>query len=172
MTIVICDSSFLILISKLEILNLLITLFDNIIIPIAVFKETVEKGKDKKKMDAFLIEKYIKEEKIIVKKIKKSSEKTKLMEDFNIYEGEAEAILLYMMEKANLLGTDDFQSIKVCKIFNIRYFSTLSFLQICYSRNKLTKNSVLSKYNKLNEIGWYNDELINYFKNKIKNKED
>lgn len=167
MTIVICDSSFLILISKLEILDLLIKLFDNIIIPIAVFKETVEKGKDKKKMDAFLIEKYIKEEKINVKKIENISEKTKLMEDFNIHEGEAEAILLYLMEKANLLGTDDFQSIKVCKIFNIRYFSTLGFLQICYSRNILAKNSILLKYNKLNEIGWYNDELINYFKNKI-----
>jgi len=63
MTIVICDSSLLILISKLELLDLMIEAFKNVLIPQAVFIEAVEQGKKLKKMDAFLIEKTLKMEK-------------------------------------------------------------------------------------------------------------
>ena len=136
MTIVICDSSLLILVSKLEIIDLLVEVFGQVIIPPFVYLESVEHGKKLKKMDAFLIEKRINEGKIVKEKIKDISEKSKFMNDFNLHEGESESIILYFEKKADLLGTDDYRTIKVCKILNINYFTTLSFIHYCFSQNK------------------------------------
>ena len=167
MTIVICDSSLLILVSKLEIIDLLIEIFGRIIIPNSVYIESVELGKESKKMDAFLIEKRIEEGKVVKDNIKNISEKSKLIKDFNLHEGESEAIILYLEKSADLLGTDDYRTIKVCKILNIAYFTTLSFIHLCYKKSFLSKEKTLLKYDKLNVIGWYKEELISYFKNKI-----
>jgi len=167
MTLVICDSSILILISKLEILDLLVDVFKEIFIPYAVYIESVEESKKLKKMDALFIEKKVNEGKIIVKKIKNLSDKQKFIEDFNIHDGEAEAIVLYFECKANLLGTDDYQTIKLCKLLNLNYFTTLLFIHRCFENNLLLKENALLKCDKLNAIGWYKEELIIYFKNKI-----
>jgi len=171
MTIVICDSSILILISKIEILDILIKNYGEILIPQAVYIESVEQGKKLKKTDAFLIEKRINDGKIIVKKIKDLSEKLKFMSDFNLHEGEAEALILYLEIKADLLGTDDFRTIKICKILNIDYFTTLSFIYLCFTINELSKSNALNKIDKLLNIGWYKEDLILYYKNIIKKKE-
>ena len=171
MTIVVCDSSILILISKLEILDILIEAYGVILIPEAVYIESVQAGKKLKKMDAFLIEKRINDKKIVIKKIKESSQKSSFINDFNIHEGEAEALLLYLGEKADLLGTDDYKTIKICKILNINYFTTLSFLFFCYTNNMITKEKAIVKYEKLKVIGWYKDHLIASFIKKIQNEE-
>jgi len=172
MTIVICDSSLLILVSKLEIIDLLLDVFERIIIPHSVYIESVEHGKKLKKLDAFLIEKRIEEGKIVMDNIKNISDKSKFIKDFNLHEGESEAIVLYLEKSADLLGTDDYRTIKVCKILNITYFTTLSFIHYCYKQNLLSEEKTLLKYDKLNIIGWYKEELISYFKNKIQHSED
>jgi len=171
MTIVICDSSILILISKLEMLDLLIEAFGSVMIPQAVYFESVEQGKKFKKMDAFLIEKKINDGKIIVENIKNLTEKEKFIKDFNIHEGESEAIILYLERKAELLGTDDYKTLKVCKILDIKYFTTPLFIIRCFSKNKLSKNMSLLKFEKLQEFGWYKEDLILEFKNRIENLE-
>lgn len=40
----------------------------------------------------------------------------KLMEDFNIDEGEAEALILAIQEKAIMVATDDRNAIRACKL--------------------------------------------------------
>ncbi len=167
MTIIICDSSFLVLISKLELLDLLIELFENILIPQSVFIEAVDQGKKLKKMDAFLIEKRINDQKILVEEIKDLTEKANLIRNFNLHEGESEALILYLEKKAELLGTDDYKTLKVCKILNIKYFTTPLFIFLCFSKNKLSKNIAIAKYEELQEFGWYKEDLILDFKNRI-----
>ncbi len=49
MTIIICDSSLIVLLSKLELLDLLIEVFESIVIPQSVFVESVDQGKEAKK---------------------------------------------------------------------------------------------------------------------------
>lgn len=171
MTIIICDSSLLILLSKLEMLDLLIEAFDNVIIPQAVYSEAVTLGKILKKMDAFLIEKQVKDKKINLKQIKDIAEKENLIKNFNIHDGEAEAIVLYIEEKADLLGTDDYKTLKVCKILEIKYFTTLLFIIRCFSNNKLSKDSTLLKFENLKEIGWYKENNIIDYMNKIEKEE-
>ncbi|MGQ4875896.1 MAG: hypothetical protein ACP6IY_17665 [Promethearchaeia archaeon] len=169
MTLVICDSSFLIIISKLELLDFLIELFNEIIIPYAVFFEAVKQGKRFKKIDALLIEKRIDDKEIIVEKIKNLSEKEKLMKDFNIHEGEAEAIILYLEKNADLIGTDDYRTLKTCKILKIKYFTSILFIFHCFKNKKLSKERALLKMDKLYDFGWYKKEIIIHFKNKIEN---
>jgi predicted nucleic acid-binding protein len=172
MAIVICDSSFLILISKIGMLDLLIEAFKEIIIPQAVYVESVKQGKLFKKMDAFLIEERIKKRKIIVSDIENMTEKDRLIEDFGIHEGEAEAILLYLEKRANLLGTDDYKTIKVCKILDIKYFTTPTFLIRIFLNKKISKEIALLKVEQLLEFGWYQKAIIIDVKNKIKNSEE
>jgi len=167
MVIIICDSSILILISKLEMLDLLIDAFEEILIPKAVFIESVDQGKKLKKMDAFLIEKKINEGKIIIENIKNLAEKEKFMNDFNLHEGEAEALILYSERNAELFGTDDYRTLKVCKILDIKYFTTPLFIIRCYVIEKLSKNMAMLKFEKLEEFGWYNEENMVEFKNQI-----
>jgi hypothetical protein len=170
MTIVICDSSLLILISKLELLDLMLEAFGDVLIPQAVYIEAVEQGKKLKKIDSFLIEKNVNDGKISIEKVKNLNEKEKLINNFNLHEGESEAIILYLEKKADLLGTDDYRTLKACKILKIKYFTTPLFISRCYSNKKLPKQIILLKLDKLLELGWYKEELIREFKNKIKNQ--
>lgn len=170
MTLVICDSSFIILIAKLEILDLLIKAFEHIMIPKAVYFEAVVHGKKLGKIDAFFIEKRIKDGKITVENIKDLKEQVNISKNFKIHEGEAEALVLYLEKKAELLGTDDYKTLKVCKILNIRYFTTLLFIYRCYSNNFLSKDVAILKYEKLQEFGWYKEALVEEFRKKIEKK--
>ena len=171
MTTIICDSSLLILVTKLELLDILIESFDTIFIPSAVYSECVIKGKELKKLDAFSIEKKVKDSKIIVKEIKNIKERKNLIKNFNIHKGESETIILYSEEKADLLGTDDYRTLKVCNILDIKYFTTPIFLVRSYEREKLSKEICILKLEKLDKLGWYKEDFLEEFKNKIENKE-
>jgi predicted nucleic acid-binding protein len=166
MAIVICDSSFLILISKIEMLDLLIESFEKIIIPQAVYFESVEQGKLFKKMDAFLIEERIKKRKIIVSNIEDIIKKDRLIKDLGIHEGEAEAILMYLEKGADLLATDDYKTIKVCKILDIKYFTNISFIMRSFLKKVISKEIALLKIERLQDFGWYKEDIIMDLKNK------
>lgn len=58
----------------------------------------------------------INEKKIQVLKVKNAKAVMKLMEDFNIDEGEAEALILAIQEKAIMVATDDRNAIRACKL--------------------------------------------------------
>ena len=153
-------------------LDLLIEAFEEIIIPQAVYIESVEQGKILKKMDAFLIEERIKKRKIIVSDVEDLSEKDRLIKDFGIQEGEAEAILIYLEKRAILLGTDDYKTVKVCKILDIKYFTTPTFIMRNFLKANISREIALLKIEQLLEFGWYKEDIIMDFKNKIKNNEE
>ncbi|KKK44290.1 hypothetical protein LCGC14_1291170 [marine sediment metagenome] len=90
-------------------LGLLLKVFKHVMIPQAVYFESVEQGRKLKKMDAFLVEKRIKDGNIIVEKVNNVAEKENLMKNFNMHEGESESLILYSEKKADLLGTDDYK---------------------------------------------------------------
>ncbi|MHA1131070.1 MAG: hypothetical protein ACTSRC_21860 [Candidatus Helarchaeota archaeon] len=114
----------------------------------------------------------IKDNKISVKKITDLVRKNAIMKDFNLHDGEAEAIVLFFEINADLLGTDDYRTIKTCKILKIDYFTTPSFIYLCFRDNKLTKESARLKLEKLGVIGWYKKDLIAYFKEKMNQRMD
>ena len=74
MKIAVSNSSPLILLAKINSLDILFYFFDTILIPPAVYKELVEKGMKKGVGDAILIQKLVEENKIKIKTL----ENTKL----------------------------------------------------------------------------------------------
>ncbi|HZX20309.1 MAG TPA: DUF3368 domain-containing protein, partial [archaeon] len=103
---VVNDSMVLIHLAKITLLEKSCDHFGTVMIPEAVFLESVKTGKTRGFEDAILIESIIKKGKITVKKIGKK-EQLKKINQYNIFGGEAEAIALYWQENADLLACDD-----------------------------------------------------------------
>jgi len=158
--IVITDSSTLILMAKAELIDTAIELFSQLLITKAVFEEVVEKGKAAGKFDAFLVESRINENKIVIGEDANREFSCKLEQDFNLHEGEAGTICMYLEKNADLLGIDDRKGIQVCKLFRVRFFTCLSFLLISVDKNRIGKKDALKKLSKLKECGRYTGEEI------------
>ncbi len=94
-------------------------------------------------------------------------EKRNLLKNFNIHEGEAEAIVLLRERSGDILGTDDFQTLKTCKVFGIKYITTPLFIILRCKKKILDRDGGLRKISQLEEYGWYSDNLIQVFKQKI-----
>src|SRR3990167_8060676 len=99
---IVFDSSTLILLAKIDILKLFILNFHGrVLIPEKVRLEVSAGGGEERLLMVKLIEDNI----IKVAKVKNSRQIKKLMEDFNIDAGEAEALTLAIQEKANMVAT-------------------------------------------------------------------
>ena len=171
MTVVITDSTILIIFSKTDLLDILFDFYGKILILVEVYNEVVVRGKITNKEDAFYIEDRIMKELIQIIDIKDFTYSANIQKDFNIHKGEAECIVLFFESSGNLLGTDDKKTLNVCKIFQIPFFSTISFLLLCVSKRKLSKSQASLKLDKLLQIGWYNKSIIESIKEKITNIE-
>lgn len=153
----IIDASTLILLAKCGLLDLLIgNLKSGLVIPEKVKIESTAK---EDAFDAKLIRERIKEDKIIVKKIKDFARYKKLMMNFNLGEGESEAIALSLQEKESLM-TDDKNAMNVCRILNINFTTALNILAEMHKRKLISQQQANLMLDKLNEYGRYSEDLI------------
>ncbi len=132
---IVCDSTSLIHLSKIGKIELLKSVFGKVLIPEAVYTETVIRGAGK------LNTQNITSQNWIVKK--ELSEKQKedvknLLKSANIHRGEAEAIVLAKSENLPLL-IDDSVGVRVAQTFGIETYWTTSTVLKAYSENKLDK---------------------------------
>jgi predicted nucleic acid-binding protein len=151
MKIVISDSSTLILLVKADIINELLDLV-TIIIPKTVQLE-IEEGKRKEKPDAFVIEKLIEKQLIL---IKEPNENTVLLlkKSITLDKGELYAIALAKDMNIDIL-IDDKKGIKVCKIINLKYFTAIIILLELCNIKKIDKDKSIKSLELLNKFGWY-----------------
>src|ERR1700728_4520150 len=99
------DSSTLILIAKIELLEIFLDeVAMDVAIPDAVERECCG---GKMTLDGLMIRKVLDQSRIKVISAKNKAISAKLRKDFNLGIGEAEAIALAMQGRALLLGTDD-----------------------------------------------------------------
>src|SRR3989338_5355483 len=150
--IIVSDSSTLILLQKISLLDKLVRNFE-FIIPEEVYKETVIKGKEKKFSDSYQIENKIKENLIKVKKIRDRGSVNKIMNEFGTAEGDTEAIALFLEFKADILATDDHKSINVCKAYKIPFMTTLTFVLDSHIRKFVTNNGAKKMIEDLSVYG-------------------
>ena len=101
-----------------------------LIIPKAVESECTSK---KDTYDAKLITQRIIEKRIIVQKSSNLKIRKKLMRDFNIANGEAEALTL-CLDKNQLLLTDDKKAINACKILHLPFATAPNILIRAYEK--------------------------------------
>ena len=148
------DSSTLILLAKIEILNI-ISEDIQIIVPEMVRSECT--GKDL--FDAKLISSLIKNGKIKVAGATKKESAEKLCRDFKIHIGEAEALALAL--KRNLpIAVDDLPSIKACKILNHKFTTAIHFLINVSENGKINEDMAFVKLEKLSLYGRYSKRIL------------
>ena len=139
----ICNSSPLIFLSKINQISLIKKLFGHIIIPEAVKEEILIEEKE----GYDLIKIAINEELI---KINNPSKNT----DFKIGKGENAAINL-AIEKKDSLIIDDAVAIKIANSFNVKTLRTTTLIFWAVEKKILTRKQAVNVLNKLLDFGYY-----------------
>ncbi len=165
---IVLDSSTIILLAKAEILDTLLNSYKgDAIIPEAVERESAA-GQT---FDALLIRRRLDEGRIKIREVK--DERTeKVMKDFGLNLGEAEAIILALESKGSVLGTDDRNAINACKLLHIPFTTAIGVLIRSREKNLVTKEEAIEKLSRLAAYGWYKKEIIEDAKRRLEYAED
>ena len=162
---IVIDSSSLILLAKVDILDIVVkNIKQKLTIPEQVHIECTAK---KDSFDAQLIEKRVKEGFIAKKAISNRNLRDKILRDFSLGKGEAEAIGLCIEFKSGII-TDDKKAINSCRILKINFTTVPKLVVQFYKKNIITEIEVNSIIKKLRKFGRYSDEILNKIKEDLK----
>jgi len=165
---IVFDASTLILIAKAELLDLFLADIElEAAIPIEVEKECCGV---KKSLDALLIRKALDELRIKVIAVKNRRLVVKLRGDFGLGKGEAEAIVLALAEKAQVLGIDDKNGINACKLLGITFTTAIGILVRSREKGLLTGSEALSKLTTLAKHGRYKESILEDARRKLETR--
>jgi len=152
------DSSTLILIAKVELLDAFLKdIGMEIAIPKAVEDECCG---GKKTFDALFIRRALDESRIKVKSVRNKKLVTKLEEDFNMGRGESEAIALALEEKALLVCMDDKNGMNACKLAGIPFTTAVGILVRCREKGLIDHGDAQVKLSALAKFGWYRNDIL------------
>lgn len=152
---IVIDASTLILLAKTTLLKEACESWNFFITGIVEKKSTIKEDK----FDAQLIKNFLVQRKIQIVHIKPSIKQYKFQRDFNIASGEASSLVL-AISKSFPLATDDGQTIKVCKILNIKFFTAIHFLIFLLQNKKINTKLAMIKLEELKKYGRYNLRII------------
>ena len=162
---IIFDSSTLILLARIDLLEIFIQSFhDTVLIPEKVRIEIYYEERE----ETPLLNKFIENKKIKVYKVRNSKLVKKLMEDFAIGAGEAEVLALAIQEKTNIIATDDRNAIRACKLLQLNFTTAIAILVRTFEKKLIDREEALIKLHKLEYIARYKLSIINNVKKHIK----
>jgi predicted nucleic acid-binding protein len=152
------DSSTLILIAKVELLDVFLKdIGMEIAIPKAVEDECCG---GKKTLDSLFIRKALDESRIKVRSVRDRKLVTKLEEDFSMGKGESESIALALQEGALLVGIDDKNGMNACKLSGIPFTTAVGILVRSCEKGLIGRGDALVKLAALAKFGWYRNDLL------------
>ena len=155
---IVFDSSTLILIAKVELLNPFLA---NVESPVAIPTEVErECCRAKKTFDALMIQKALEESWIRSVAVKNRTLIARLQVDFSLGRGEAEALALALKEKAELLGIDDKNGIHAAKLLGIPFTTAMGILVRSRERGLITPSAALAKLAGLGNYGRYKASIV------------
>ena len=152
---IIKDAMVLIHLAKLSILEKSCDYFKKVLVPELVYDEI----KSENYPDSEIIKKIIATGKIKIKLVENKS-LIKKANEFNIRDGEAQALALYWQEKANLLATDDDNVRSKKELLEIKIIGTPSIILKLYKEKRIDKEKLNASIEKLREIGWFSNALL------------
>lgn len=155
---IVIDACSIILLSKATVLER-VTEWKTVIVSQSVYNEIIE-GKDKKFIDALLLEKLVSENKISLQTDLNLEVKKKLVNDFGLGEGEAESIAIALDEKDKIIVTDNKQGRKASKIYGLNLVGSIELIVSLFKLKKITKEKAISALETLRKAGWFQDYLI------------
>jgi len=159
----ISNTSTIILLAKVNALNLLLDDLKNITIPSVVYEEI----KNKDSFEILSINNEIKKRRIEIRVVDKKCYEN-VLKQFKLDEGEAAAYALYKTQKGKILLTDDGELIKLCKIENIPFIVAMAVVIRLFKKRKIDKKEAIDKLEKLYGYGRYSEEIYKYFKLEVK----
>jgi len=154
---IIFDSSTLILLTRIDVLDLFLSSFEGTVIILEKVRLEVTRSD---KEDAESINRHIKDKKIGVVKVKNVALVKRFMDDFSIDAGEAEVLTLAGEKKAGIVATDDRNAIRACKLLKLEFVTALSFLIRAVEKGVLSKDEGIVKLKKLQSIGRYSKQIL------------
>ncbi len=155
-TLVVADSSSLIISAKAHIIEIMCREFD-LLIPEAVFNESVVSGKALEKPDAAIISQMVNGNKIRVKSAVFEGNRgaQAIAADFRLGKGESEAIALFLQEEADLLLVDDRKGIGVSKALEISWATVPDMIVYLKRAEKLSYDSAIMAIDACQKEGRY-----------------
>lgn len=138
---VVCNSGPLIALSKLGQINLLYALYGTILIPLAVFEESVLEGKMRGDSDAISVEMAIRQQHLHISEIV-DPEMSKEISALPLDRGEKHAIQLAMNVHADLILLDDLLARENAKNLGLNVQGTLGVLVDAFRENRLSISEV------------------------------
>jgi predicted nucleic acid-binding protein len=165
---IVFDASTLILVAKSDFLDLFLAHANTpVAIPAEVEKECCS---FKKALDALIIQRALDESRIKTVVVKNYRLVGKLQEDFSLGKGEAEAIVLALKEKAQVLGIDDKNGINASKLLGIPFTTAIGILVRSQEKGLIGKSEALEKLASLAKHGRYKDSIIQDARQKLEAK--
>jgi predicted nucleic acid-binding protein len=159
------DASTLILIAKIETLDFFLRDVGlEVAIPLEAEKECCSV---KKSLDALMISKAIDESRIRVIAVQDRKLVAKVQGDFGLGRGEAEAIVLALVEKARVLAIDDKNGINACKLLGVAFTTAIGMLVRMREKRLLTTSEALGKLDGLAKHGRYKESILQDARGKL-----
>lgn len=155
MKIIVADSSSLILLTKCNLLEILIKLFP-VLIPEAVLNEVVNRDTLERFTDAKKIAGIVTDKKIQVVKEEMPGQKMPV----SLGKGETEALLLAKQTKDAVLATDDGKAIKICRYLGVPFIISPRIASDLYRLKAVDFNEARSAIEKMKIIGRYSPDII------------
>ncbi len=163
------DSSSLILLAKIGLLD---TAINGISGRLAMTKRVYEECViQKSTIDSALIRKRAEDGAIKIESLKDKSSYHKIRNDFNLGEGEAEAIAFCIENKTTLI-TDDKKAINTCKLLNIPFTTIPNLLVAFANEGMLTIREALAYLGALAHHGRYTHDILQSIKEDLTDEKD
>lgn len=151
------DASTLILTAKIELLGLFLDdIGMKVAIPRAVERECCG---GKKTLDGLMIRRAVDGKRIRVLSAE-SKLVGQLQEDFNLGQGEAEAITVAVREKARAVGMDDKNGINACKLLGVPFTTAMGILLRSREKGLIGSAEALARLSALAKHGRYRNSIV------------
>jgi len=156
-TLVVSDATPLIYLAKIGRIQLLKSIFQRIQVPNEVKVEVVERGKEKKYPDAYVIEEAFNDGWITLGNLTRNNEKKAsiLIEAAGIDLGEAEAILLTRQKAEETILMDQAHARTVARQFGLKPRGTLYLIAVSARRGILSKEDAKEDLSRLVEANFH-----------------
>ena len=151
----------MIILARIERLQLLKELYETILMSPAVKVECIDKGREAGATDVVAMENGIKQGWIQLVNLDKEEmrEARRLMDEVRIGMGEAETLVLARSRNA-LAVLDDKEAKAIAKSWNLEYTSTLMVLYETFAKNLIDYDELVEDLAKLTKIIWISTDVI------------
>jgi predicted nucleic acid-binding protein len=156
--VIVFDSSTLILLAKVDLLETFVNSYrGEVVIPIAVRAEAVPPGP---RANAIVIRRTIASRRITVRKARSAAQVRRLMADFALGRGEAEALVLALETGSHHVATDDRNAMTACRALGIEAVSALAVLVRARQKGQLSQEKAEGCARDLAKYGRYAAKVL------------